>query len=201
MISTYLIALLIKVLLLALPITVAVLALRRMLQSETANAWLYGATALCAGITTIGVAPWATGLASAPSLFLILSASSPVVWLLVILICDRDRMNRYDNKPLQGEPPAPLMLTDPVLPQVPVFRHSKPGESIQSIAEPRTGQVGATAAPKGEAGAGDVARSVLAVARAMRGSPQDSREGTPYGRREGRMPDSLDLPFLARTGG
>ena len=201
MISTYLIAMALKVLLLALPLSVALLALRRLLASQSANAWLYGASLLYALVTATGVLPWALNLAQAAGLFLSLSALSPVVWLIVVVLCDRERMNRYDNSPLvrpRVEAPATLVLTDPVLPPVPMFRHSRPGGLVGSAAPRATDVAPAPArrtAPKVERPA---ARGVLAVARAMRGQAFDEAD-TPRG--TARVDGAADLPFLVRAPG
>ena len=201
MFSTFLIAAALKVLLLALPVAVGLLALRRTIQSQSANAWLYGATLLYACVTTFGLLPWAVGLGAPPALFLSFSALSPLVWMMVVMLCDRDRVNRYDNNGLPDHVAPPLLLVNPTLPPVPVFRHQSPEDDApapQAVARPALTAARKVAQP--DPGA-EVTRNVLAVARAMRGRLSEEEYGTPKGRKAANAPDPDHLPFLTRAPG
>ena len=201
MFSTFLIAAALKVLLLAMPVAVGLLALRRTIQSQSANAWLYGATLLYAGVTTFGLLPWSVGLGRPPALFLSFSALSPLVWMLVVLLCDRDRVNRYDNNGVPDHVAPPLLLVNPKLPPVPLFRHqASDADELAAKVIPGPAQPMVRKAVQPDPGA-EVTRSVLAVARAMRGRMSDEEYGTPKGRKAANAPDVDHLPFLTRVPG
>ncbi|MXQ07723.1 hypothetical protein GQ651_07680 [Alphaproteobacteria bacterium GH1-50] len=174
--------------LLALPISVGLLAFRRLLLSETLNAWLYALIVGFAAFSVAGLVPWAVGLADLPILFAVSAAVSPLIWLVTVVVCGIGRRDHYDlpdaetmavtDNPAALKPRvAPLLLTDPVAPEakadpVPVFRH-------------RPAPVAVATTPG----------SVMEVARAMRG------RATSEARRVRKLlpppaPGPADLPFL-----
>lgn len=201
MAPTIIIALVLKALLMAMPMAVALLAFKRMVQSQSANVWIYGATALVALVSIFGVLPWSIGLAEPASLFLLLSALTPMLWTGVVFICDRGRTNTYDVKDLAEDRASPLVLTDPQLPAPPLFRHSKPEPVIHAVSLAPARPLSATAEKVDETVGAGQARSVLAIARDMRGGTgSDSHAPSPRRRRDTQM-DVSDLPFLARLPG
>ena len=119
-----------------LPLTVGMLAFRRLLFSQTTNAWIYAATCLFASITAIALLPWAIGIATTSSVFFLFSAISPIIWLTVVMACDQERIApHYDANNAEGDEakkelvmtfrPRPLILERPEWPDapIPVFRH------------------------------------------------------------------------------
>ena len=125
MTASVIIAALLKIVLLALPLSVCVLSARRMVVSETANAWLYGAVMLFSGVTAIGTIPWAMGLTDPSTMFLTLAALTPVVWSSVVAACGVERQNAYKNSGVSIVPRqnSPLVLTDPIGLPVAVISH------------------------------------------------------------------------------
>lgn len=168
-------------LLLILPASVAWLAFRRLAMSETQNAWIYAATGLFAGFTFAGLMPWAVGLARPGALFFVFAAFSPAVWMAVVTIVAPQTRTRYDFDEVSeeedtGAAEPPLILEEPEWPDAPVavFRHHKPSGLNES---------------------GDPPRSVLAIAREMRGRrSSDKRRGPKL------LPPpaegDFDLPFV-----
>ena len=175
-----------RALLLALPVAVGLLAVRRLLMSESLNAWVYALAVGYAAFSMAGLLPWALGLAGVPSFFVATALLAPVLWLATVVICGLGRQNRYDLPPADDDlsafadtPPsplrtAPLLLTDPIQPEpVPVFRH-RPIPRFDPLPPPP---------------------SVMDVARAMRG------RATSEARRVRKLlpppaPGPADLPFL-----
>lgn len=201
MISTTLIGAIFKVTILAFPTAVASLALRRALRSHSANVWLYGATALLAIVSAFGVLPWAIGLAAPSALFLSLAAMTPVLWLAVLTICDRDRENRYDINALEEKRPAPLLLTEPALPEVPVFRHHSGTRVVASVAAAPSSPPAVAEHAVAQPTVTRKDRSVISVARAMRGaegSAPERRAGAPRSRLRS---EAREMPFLSRSPG
>ncbi len=174
-----------RVLLLSLPLTVAVLALRRLLLSRSSNVWLYAAMVGYTVFSAVGVLPWAaTGKATPIALFLF-ALSTPLVWTLVILVTGTGRSSPYGTRrtsePESGNQPVvlrldKLVLKDPITPEpaaTPIFRHHK--SSNQSKAK--------------------ASSSVMGVARSMRGRASSEA------RRVRKLlpppaPERSDLPFL-----
>ena len=90
-----LVYLVIKTILLIVPLTVAWLAIRRFLRSKSGNAWLYAATAMFAGITSIGLTPWAFGFGASYWVFFAFACMSPAVWVAVAILCNASRWVDY----------------------------------------------------------------------------------------------------------
>lgn len=171
-----LLLLLIKAVVIGLPITVCILAFRRLVLSRSANAWLYSAVGLFALVTAIGLLPWALiGQRSHP-VFLVFSAMMPAVWYAVVIICNSKRSLKYDtemertlNRLLDmagpSKPLEPLVLTDPILPEAPtpVFRHSRPMVPEADTPAPTT-----KAVAKVPARFSETTRTILDIARSMR---------------------------------
>ena len=171
---------------LALPVAVGLLAIRRLLLSETLNAWVYALVVGFAAFSVAGLLPWALGFGEIPAFFVGTALLAPILWLSTVVICGLGRQNRYDLPPaddalsaLADTPPsrprpAPLLLTDPIQPEpVPVFRH-RPIPRFDPLPPQQ---------------------SVMDVARAMRG------RATSEARRVRKLlpppaPGPADLPFL-----
>ena len=90
-----LVYLVIKTILLIVPLTVAWLAIRRFLRSKSGNAWLYAVTAMFAGITSIGLTPWAFGFGASYWVFFAFACMSPAVWVAVAILCNASRSVDY----------------------------------------------------------------------------------------------------------
>lgn len=176
------------------PLCVACLALRRVLRSRSANAWIYGGVCLFSAISAAGMVPWVVGLETASWPLFALSLLSPVLWVGALMICDpAEDVVDYDDLEVMpvwetrrsGAPPA---RTASEVREVenwdeipkPVFRHHVPAN------RPR--------APGAELMRPSDDRSMMNVARDMRGHESSERRrplilpaSTRYGR---------DLPFL-----
>ena len=197
---TFLLQILFRSLILLLPITVAMLAFRRLALSQSSNAWLYAATAMVACVTAAGLAPWAIIGTNAVWIFFVLAVFCPALWLGVVIICDQDRLQGYDASSEEAGPPrklSPLVLEGPVWPDAPtpVFRHRGAEQE-----EPRTSNVFSSVRGAARDKASEQAQTVLEIARAMRGnvSSQHRREPRrlppPTPRERGERLENL--PFL-----
>lgn len=201
-----LLQLIFRAIVVVLPLTVAWLAFRRLMLSQTANAWVYATVCLFAAVTSAGLIPWTLGLGSGNWLIFLFSAISPAVWMTVIMIYDPDRhRTHYEfssdtdpdvtfisapkkaaaNSDLGARPQStrPLILEEPDWPEapVPIFRHVA-----------KTANTGVAARHKIE----DTAETLLSIARDMRGnSNSDSRRPRLLPK-----PESFNdgLPFLNR---
>lgn len=202
-----LIQLVAKTFFLGLPLAVAWLALRRLMLSKTTNAWIYAGAGLFATFTAVGLAPWALGFQHLSWPFLILAFLCPPVWLATVVLCGMGRVSGYDIAGIQAdampeagiEPPkarpAPLMLEKPIWPEPeqptvttnPVFRtHRSILRNARDMASTRL-----KSDPED--------RSVLDVARSMRGNPNTSkRRMRPLLPPPHAMSDVPNLPFLQR---
>ena len=201
----------IKTILVIVPLTVTFLAVRRLLRSKSGNAWLYAVTSMFAGITTVGVAPWAFGLGASHWVFFVFACMSPAVWIAVAILCNATRSIEYvddvewalrnlsDLWDLLGPRRASsdrfdtLILSNPRWPDepVPVFRHSR-AVTAPTHAPPSDAEQLEEALAEERA---DTARRILNVARSMRRNPSsDSRriKLLPPPRASG----DTDLPFL-----
>lgn len=152
-----LLLLVVRSFLLVIPIAVAWLAIRRLILSETQNAWLYAAVGLLSVFTAFGLLPWAVGLGQVNWLFFVIAAFLPALWMGILVICTPFSRAPYDAPDYfdaheDSEDPAPLVLEKPEWPDAPVatFKHRAPQTNK---AEPED----------------NAPRSVLAVARDMRG--------------------------------
>ena len=187
-----LLIILFRALVVVLPLTVALLALRRLLLSQSSNAWIYAACCLFAAVTTAGMLPWFLGLASGNWLFFLFSSISPLVWVGVILTCDPAKTTSpYDMKAnfetestVPRKKLKPLILEEPDWPEAPVavFRHSR-----ELVATPIVPKAEVVEKP---------ASSLLSIARGMRGnSNSDARR--PKLLPAPKLSDD-NLPFLNR---
>ena len=179
-----LIPLALRAAILSVPVAVLLLAMRRLLLSETSNAWVYALTVCYAVFSLAGLLPWALGLAELSWQFLGLGMTSAPLWLCVVTVSGLGRSTSYrlsrDTGDASDQPgPPPLLLTTPREPEErygpePVFRHHRSrSERLDTSTE----------------------RSVLAIARAMRGRASSEA------RRVRKLlpppaPDASDLPFL-----
>ena len=205
-----------KTLFLAMPFGVSWLAFRRLALSESINAWRYAACGLFAGFTALGLTPWAIGVADVSWVFFLLAALCPPVWVLVVLICNYGRSDYYyvnedeDEKrviafkPFRSKQnPPPLVLEDPHWPDAPrpIFRHSRPPEvanvNTSASSDAHTQVVGNTVAAALPAVAKPERRTLLGIAKEMRGRPETPRKREPLLLP---APENLDdlknLPFL-----
>ncbi len=194
-----------KTFFLGLPLGVAWLAMRRLMLSKTLNAWIYAGVGLFAAATAAGLVPWALGFQPVVWIFLIFAFLCPPLWLATVVLCGMGRVSGYDADAIavpaaiKREAPkqklAPLMLEEPILP--------KP-QQIQSAVKPvfkthrsalRNARDLASARLKSEPDD----RSVLEVARSMRGNPNTSkRRMRPLLPPPHAMSDLPNLPFLQR---
>ena len=184
-----------------LPLTIVWLSFRRLAKSQGGNTWIYALTCLFALVTTMGLLPWALGLAQTAWLFFVLAAFCPAIWIGVITVCDLSRREMYGvySERAEDEPmfksrqtsrkPTPLVLENPKVPDapIPVFRHrgEEPGEVAYSpdplppvVQEPKQSPV---LGP----------RNTMSIVREMRG--RDSSDA-----RRPRMlpsPDMKQIPF------
>lgn len=187
----------VKVLFLAMPLGVAWLAFRRLALSRSTNAWIYAATGMFAAFTAAGLVPWALGLGGAGWAFFLFAALCPPLWVFVVVVCGPGRNTAYDlarqaavgaSAPAPQDPPGrlpPLVLENPDWPdtRVPVFRHHAR----------RAGQGDAAADRR----AGAAPRSLLAVARDMRGNASAGHRRRPRLLAPPAASEKLtDLPFL-----
>ncbi len=194
-----LLELLFRALVVVLPLTVTFLSFRRLLLSQSSNAWIYAATCLFTSVTTIGLLPWTLGFAEASSLFFLFSAISPLVWMSVIMLCDPISLtSNYDREDdaLDVDTPEepviplrkrPLVLEKPDWPEAPVavFRHA-----ASDTADPTP----SAAKMADDTSAG---RALLSIARGMRGNEtSDARRPKMLPAPKGR---DLHLPFLTRS--
>lgn len=187
--TTALILLLLKTLVLAMPAGVAWLAVRRLLLSRTVNAWLYAATAVLVIVSCVALTPWVFGQAAAHPFAVGLALMSPAIWLALVIFCGPGTGNVYDltypdphatpANEVAAAAPVPLRLAPDarLIEPVVTFRH-------RPISPPTI--LGIAAA----SGSG----SVLDAARAMRANR------TSDGRRPKALPPpsaaASDLPFL-----
>ena len=198
-----LLALVAKTIFLAMPAGTAWLAFRRLALSETSNAWIYAATGLFAAFAAAGLAPWALGLQAVSWPFFLFAGLCPPLWVAVVVICGIGRSQSYDIPAADETDPEPaaapfplaeplptLVLRDPAFPEAPqpVFRH-------RPLSAPPLEPTAAPVAPPVRPA--PPARSVIAVARDMRGHASAERRRT---RRllppPERMSDLPNLPFL-----
>lgn len=194
-----------KTFFLGLPLGVAWLAMRRLLLSRTLNAWIYAGIGLFAASTAAGLAPWALGFEPIAWIFLIFAFLCPPLWLATVVLCGMGRVTGYDAEAIEEavgsvretpkEKLAPLMLEEPILPQPaqpqsaqkPVFKtHRSVLRNARDLASARL-----------KSDPDD--RSVLEVARSMRGNPNTSkRRMRPLLPPPHAMSDLPNLPFLQR---
>lgn len=180
--------LLIKSLLLIVVLAVFWLAVRRLLLSRSANAWLYAATSIFSLMTLLGLLPWALGIGTTHPVFFVFAAMTPTVWYGVVTMCNATRPMRYDSElertilrflSLARVPrfTEPLVLVDPKWPEapMPVFRHTAPEIPDTNVSRPvakaAVAERGQKAAPVGEtrrSRVSEATRSLLGVARGMR---------------------------------
>ncbi|MCV6594501.1 MAG: hypothetical protein OIF48_16225 [Silicimonas sp.] len=201
-----LIQLIFRSLFVLLPLTVAWLALRRVLRSRSTNAWGYGVVCLLTASTAAALVPWTLGVGSAGWVAFAISAVSPALWIAVLMVCDPvDQPAHYDVTVAEAPEPPPeapkFDLTAAIRvaetldvervpdepeedPPVPVFRH-RPPKPRQTVY-----------APPEEPG-----QSLMQVAKQMRGNRNSDRHrprrlaapDRPAPERYGK-----DLPFLTR---
>lgn len=196
-----------KTLVLAFALVIFMLSGRRLLYSKSANAWLYGATAVFAFLTILGLMPWVLGLGRSHPVFFVLAAAAPVVWYGVVSICDEGRETRFRSElerallrlaalVREGAGRPPLVLRDPVPADMPtpVFRHTPtssptPESVAPARSKPRNRPLvltDAVAAPAaiGRARMSEATATLLGVAREMRRNASS----------EGRRPKLLAAP-------
>lgn len=171
--------LLFRSLIVLLPLTIVWLSFRRLAKSKGGNTWIYALTCLFSLVTTIGLVPWALGLAQTASLFFVLAAFCPAIWIGVITVCDLARREMYGvySERAEDEPifksrqtsrkPTPLVLENPKVPEapIPVFRHR--GEKAGDVVYSRDPLPPVPQEPKQQPLKGP--RNMLSVAREMRG--------------------------------
>jgi len=190
-----------KTFFLGLPLGVAWLAFRRLVLSDTVNAWIYAGAGLFAAFTAAGLAPWALGFQPIGWIFLIFAFLCPPLWLATVVLCGFGRVSGYDAVASDIEvlplPPAPapivrpalLVLEQPIWPTLekPVFRtHRTILRDARKMASERIK-------------ADHLDRSVLEVARGMRGNPNTSkRRMPPLLPPPHAMSELPNLPFLQR---
>lgn len=179
------VTLILRAAIVAVPVAIGLLALRRLFLSETLNAWVYALMVGYSAFSVTGLLPWALGFTGISPVFVLAALAAAPIWIAIVVVCGLGRRDHYDLDDLievdETESPNPLVLTNPILPPaadiadpVPVFRHHRRIES----------------APKSNADAG-----VLSVARAMRGRASSEA------RRVRKLlpppsPEAPDLPFL-----
>lgn len=175
-----------------LPLSVGLLAFRRLALSKTDNAWIYAASCLFAAVTVAGVLPWMLGLAEVNRVLAAFALSSPVLWIGVVMLCERPHPGRYGDDPFASPAErfidrtrARLSATKRALEDrqegaVPVFRHTRaPAEPAPTVPAQTS-----------------TARTLLELARDIRGNRSSER------RRPKLLPppESHDLPFLRSSG-
>ncbi|MBT8412900.1 MAG: hypothetical protein KJO30_01110 [Boseongicola sp.] len=202
-----------KTFFLGLPLAVAWLALRRLMLSKTVNAWIYAGAGLFAVFTAVGLAPWALGFQPISWMFLIFAFLCPPLWLATVVLCGMGRVSGYDMAEFEAEEhtktedvdatpkarPAPLMLVEPIWPEPeqppeqPIVTANPVFKTHRSIL--RNARDMASARLKSES----EDRSVLDVARSMRGNPNTAkRRMRPLLPPPHAMSDLPNLPFLQR---
>ncbi|MEL7151084.1 MAG: hypothetical protein AAGK71_10135 [Pseudomonadota bacterium] len=117
------------------PLTVGMLAFRRLALSKSDNAWTYAGICLLCAVATAGVLPWGLGITALNIPLLLLALACPVLWIATLFVFDMSRVTRYGADPLaatarslagRAAPKlAPLLLgeADQVTSKAPVFRH------------------------------------------------------------------------------
>jgi hypothetical protein len=162
-----------------LPLTIVWLSFGRLVKSKGGNTWIYALTCLFSLATTMGLLPWALGLAQAGWLFFVFAAFCPAIWIGVITVCDLSRREMYgvDSDHTEDEPifksrqkprkKTPLVLENPKVPDapIPVFRHR--AEETGNVTYSRDPLTPATLEPKQDTV--DEPRSALSIVREMRG--------------------------------
>ena len=196
-----------KTFFLGLPVGVAWLAFRRLVLSETLNAWIYAGVGLFAAFTAAGLTPWAFGFQPTAWMFLVFGFLCPPLWLATVVLCGMGRISGYDvpkmdvddtSLPVQASaevqssprvPPAPLLLEQPIWPkpEKAVFRtHRTLLREARKMASERM---------KAE----PIDRSVLDVARSMRGNSNTTkRRMRPLLPPPHAISEFPNLPFLQR---
>ncbi|MEM9426626.1 MAG: hypothetical protein AAGA06_07975 [Pseudomonadota bacterium] len=172
------------------PLTVGVLAFRRLALSKSANAWVYAAICLFAAVTAAGILPWTLGLTPIKWPLVTLALLSPGVWIVTICYFDVSRMRRYEPDPLiaVARVVADTIIAKPTLPPLvlqasdtptPTFRHHK-RPALQPEATPQRSLK---------------TQSVLKAMRDIRGNRSSDQ------RRPKLLPppERAELPFLKRT--
>lgn len=201
-----------RTLLLALTLTIFFLAVRRLLMSKSANAWLYAATALFALLTFLGLLPWVLGIGRSHPVFFVLAAAAPAIWYGVVTMCNATRHARYDSeleRTVQRfaglasliAAKSPLILDKTLRADVPqpVFRHA-PQRPAEPPATKRPLLLTNALPAQGTAArqrVSDATRTLLGIARGMR------RNSSSEGRRPKLLPpprkEDRNIPLL-RTG-
>ena len=187
-----------------LPLTTGWLAMRRLVLSRSANAWIYATTCLFAVATAAGLVPWTLGVASAGWMFFLFAAFCPALWIGVIMLCDGDRLSTYEADEqkeailsaaipfITRKSTKPLLLENPDWPDEPspMFRHQGDGDTPAPAPEtPPKEKLTQTVAQPTQS------RTLITVAREMRGNVNS----------EARRPKLLpppelgDLSFLPRA--
>lgn len=177
------------------PMTVGLLAFRRLALSKSANAWIYAVMCLFAAVTTAGVLPWTLGLTSLNWLLLFMALVCPLMWIGVIMLCDISRAHPYGPDPmLKLFGALPLRTEDgdrysslsqearrKIEPQSPVFKHRKNDRGLKASQSQRS----------------NTTNTLLSLARDIRGNATSDR------RRPKLLPppETQDLPFLSRSNG
>lgn len=82
------------------PLTVGLLAFRRLALSKSANVFIYAVMCLFAAVTAAGVLPWTLGLTPINWLLALMALACPMMWVGVILFCDLSRTYRYGPDPI-----------------------------------------------------------------------------------------------------
>lgn len=175
------------------PMTVGLLAFRRLALSRSANAWIYAVMCLFAAVTTAGVLPWTLGLTSLSWPLIFMALTCPMMWVAVIMLCDISRTHRYGPDPMlkifsllplqNDEKDRYSSLSDEakrkIEPQSPVFKHRDVCRSQITTPSQRS----------------KTTNTLLSLARDIRGNSNSDR------RRPKLLPppETKDLPFLSRS--
>lgn len=137
------------------PLTVVLLAFRRLALSKTDNSWIYAGMCFFAAVTSAGILPWALGIADLNWVLLGLALLSPVAWIAVVLICDITRSSGYVPDALvesalkfaaeSSRKIAPLVLRDQEMIEeprapLPVFVHKSKSKAIPPAPKPAQSQ-------------------------------------------------------------
>ena len=167
-----------KSLVVLVPLSVAILAFRRLSISKSANAWLYAATGLFGTLTTLGLLPWILLAGSSHPVFFVFAAMTPAVWYGVVTLCNstsstvygteiEDALGRLASRARRENRSEPLILEEPHWPDapVPVFRHSGHGHETEIPSKPTSAI----------ARASEATRTIVDIARMMRGNPSSER--------------------------
>ena len=203
--------LVIKSLLLILTLAVFSLAVRRLMLSKSANAWLYAATAIFALLTSLGLVPWTLGFGQSHPIFFVFAAMTPAIWYGVVTMCNTTRPMRYDSELertvlrfaalARAQLSEPLMLRNPKFPEAPkpVFRHTPQPEirDPEPVAE-RPLELSQQTRVVQRGRASEATRTLLGIARGMR------RNRTSESRRVKLLPpparaEDRSIPFLRTT--